>query len=143
MQKDVSTSLGYFSDDLTEFFLEKSYGNGISEFRYITVCEDKFLFERFKDETILRPRAKRIECVVELEYNKVQSLNNRGELYKHCKQRYIGNAMNIYEMDIKDFDLESYIADLEAFFDFYQAKRADSDKPINEIDYEHPNPQWN
>ncbi|MBL7727285.1 MAG: hypothetical protein JNM68_06355 [Dinghuibacter sp.] len=106
-----------FLQTIPSYFKTKEYGKGVKELLYKQICytEDHKIFEPEKDKYYYYDkRQKAIVVVVDLDYDRVLQLNDN-DLLEYLGDCYLDATEGIRNLNIKDFDLENYIAD---FFNF-------------------------
>lgn len=110
------TEMYLIETPMTDFFEDKNYGKGCKEINYVQFCVNTEIFNNYVDGGHYEPRKQKIVCSVEMEYKTSMAFTYRHEFATYIKNRFLNKAMDFYELDIPDFDLDSYISDLEQFF---------------------------
>ena len=100
---------------LTNYFRDRSYGDSVNEILYVEVCEQPKYKENFQELLSYYPRTKKIEVSVELTFEVALELDNKSFL-RYLAQCYMARTSDIETLNIKGFDLMSYMRDLEIFF---------------------------
>jgi hypothetical protein len=103
------------SVELPQYFIPRNYGNGVKSIFYYEYCDAD---APGPGVSLLQyqPRKKHIRAMVLLDLKTAQSLTER-QLYKYTLQKYLETTLDFEDLHIKDFDLQTYLKDLEHFFE--------------------------
>lgn len=101
-----------FVDDLSKYFLERTYGSRVSEVLYRQFC----LKEGYIDKLLYYgSRKKIIDCAIVLDYELVLAMDD-SEYGRYLAKLYVKRSGEFGNLNIKDFDSELYLQDLMDFF---------------------------
>ncbi len=67
-----------------------------------------------------------------MDYNTSLQFMHRRQFILYAKNRFLDKAVDFFEFNMADFDIDSYIADMEAFFDQYIEAHTDKDLPLRD-----------
>ncbi|MGN6569527.1 MAG: hypothetical protein ACTHJ0_16330 [Flavipsychrobacter sp.] len=121
---------GPIESRMPKFFENKYYGKGCKFIGYRIVCfRDDFKQPLPSIKYI--PKLKKVECYIELDYKTVNDIHYKKTFMQYVKNVFQNEAQNFEDLDIPDFDLDKYVADLGTFFDEYN-NRFDDNEEIEE-----------
>ena len=113
----TSYSAEIFISKIAVYFEDKDYGRDVKEIFYIEVCESPIYTKNPAGDVLHYDKHKRmVEVGLYLDFEIVSNLNGP-QFCRYLANKYLERSLDIDELkEIKDFNLNEYIKDLEAFF---------------------------
>ena len=100
------------------YFQDKSYGSGVETIVYFITAvnkEDSTSYDA--TGTHYLKRSKTIDCGIELPYDKFIKILTYGEFLEFVRNEVLRLSELFSTLNIKNFDLQSYIKDLKSYLD--------------------------
>ncbi len=111
-----------FHDQISKFFENKDFGEGVKEIMYFQRCLAKEHHHPITAIYTYSKTIKKIQCVVELHYESALEMEIP-EFRNYVVERYLSETAKFSGYKIKDFDHEGYLKELELFFNNQKMKR--------------------
>jgi len=105
-----------FISELPEFFIGRDYGRDVNEISYKELC----LIEGNKVQNLTlisyNNGLKSIQCIVDIDYEIALKLEVP-KFAKYIAMKYMEISRELVKLGLKDFDIDSYLYDLQTFFE--------------------------
>ena len=105
-----------FVTNLTKYFDDRDYGKGVDGIFYIMVCENPVFSVNTAGDTFFYDRSMReVQLGLRLDFETASNLDGP-QFCRYLANVYLERSLDIEGLNIPEFRLTEYIADLEAFF---------------------------
>jgi len=104
-----------FVTKLLDHFSNKSFGHSVNEIFYYEYSIGDKIVHASENKIFYIPTSKKIEITIELDLQTALNANDRGYL-RYLANCYLDRTQELIPMQIKNFNAEAYLKELEFFF---------------------------